>query len=219
MTPTTTIPRHGPHARAVFDEAARTWGRRLTPSGRAAAADFLRRYPVPYRLALAVCRGEAEAAARAFGREEVDAACLRAVANAAARWDPERGSLTTAVGWAIRGELAALFRASARQSTAGHYRPDWCDRGGWVDLPDARAVDPAAVAELAGERAKLAGLLARLDARSREVVERRHGLRGGPREALAAVAAALGVSRERVRQIERAAMAKLRAAARKGATA
>lgn len=57
---------------------------------------------------------------------------------------------------------------------------------------------------------RLADWLARLPARQREVVARRYGLDGHAMQSLAEVAAALGISRERVRQIQQEALIRLR---------
>jgi RNA polymerase primary sigma factor len=61
-------------------------------------------------------------------------------------------------------------------------------------------------------RRALAAALATLDARERRVVEMRYGLNGAEPATLAATGAVVGVTRERVRQIQDAAVAKLRAA-------
>jgi RNA polymerase nonessential primary-like sigma factor len=57
---------------------------------------------------------------------------------------------------------------------------------------------------------RLADWLGRLAPRQREVLARRYGLDGYPMQSLAEVSAALGVSRERVRQIQQEALARLK---------
>lgn len=59
------------------------------------------------------------------------------------------------------------------------------------------------------EPRKLAAALRRLDERERRVVELRYGLRGERQHVLAEVGRVLGVSRERARQLETRALAKL----------
>jgi RNA polymerase primary sigma factor len=59
-------------------------------------------------------------------------------------------------------------------------------------------------------RADLIRLLDRLDAREVEVIRSRYGLRHERRETYDEIAARLGVSRERARQIEREALQRLR---------
>jgi len=53
-------------------------------------------------------------------------------------------------------------------------------------------------------------LLNQLPPKQREVVERRFGLKGNPRETLEAIGKSRGICRERVRQIEKASLAKMK---------
>jgi len=62
----------------------------------------------------------------------------------------------------------------------------------------------------AEDRARLDALLSRLDERSADVVRRRYGLIDGRQAKLADIATVWGITAERVRQIERQAIAKLR---------
>jgi RNA polymerase sigma factor (sigma-70 family) len=62
----------------------------------------------------------------------------------------------------------------------------------------------------AEDRARLDGMLATLDERSADVVRRRYGLLDGRQARLADIAAVWGITAERVRQIERHAIGKLR---------
>ena len=62
----------------------------------------------------------------------------------------------------------------------------------------------------AEDRARLEGMLATLDERSADVVRRRYGLLDGRQAKLADIAAVWGITAERVRQIERHAISKLR---------
>ena len=64
----------------------------------------------------------------------------------------------------------------------------------------------------AEDRARLDGMLSSLDERSADVVRRRYGLLDGRQAKLADIAAVWGITAERVRQIERHAIAKLRSA-------
>ena len=66
----------------------------------------------------------------------------------------------------------------------------------------------AELTDLAGGR--LAEWLARLNPRQRLVLERRYGLAGNAAQTLAEIAAELGLTRERVRQIQVEALARLR---------
>ena len=62
----------------------------------------------------------------------------------------------------------------------------------------------------AEDRARLDGMLSSLDDRSADVVRRRYGLLDGRQAKLADIAQIWGITAERVRQIERHAIAKLR---------
>ena len=62
----------------------------------------------------------------------------------------------------------------------------------------------------AEERARLEGMLSELDERSRDVVRRRYGLLDGRQAKLADIGTQWGITAERVRQIERQALATMR---------
>jgi len=82
----------------------------------------------------------------------------------------------------------------------------------WGDLLADSAAEHAAQREIESQElsTQLAEVLERLDARERSVLEMRFGLSGYEMRSQAEIAAMLGLSRERVRQVERAALAKLR---------
>jgi RNA polymerase primary sigma factor len=78
-----------------------------------------------------------------------------------------------------------------------------------------RLCDPAAVNPLhelseQSERAELTGVMDQLNDREREILSNRFGLHGGQPETLKQVGDRMGVSRERIRQIEAEAIAKLK---------
>mgnify|MGYP001453053134 CR=1 FL=1 len=54
-----------------------------------------------------------------------------------------------------------------------------------------------------------------LDSRSRQIVEMRYGINGNPKKTLQKIGDMFGVCRERVRQIERKALRKIRHASRR----
>jgi RNA polymerase primary sigma factor len=81
-------------------------------------------------------------------------------------------------------------------------------------IADPNAVDPVEALIEEPVEQELESRLATLPARSRRVIELRYGLGGGIAHTADAVAAELGVTRERVRQIEFHALGKLAAAAR-----
>ena len=89
------------------------------------------------------------------------------------------------------------------------------DRESGLTIADGIADDDARAPELllhdSAIEASVAGWLAELNARQRMVIERRYGLNGCEVSTLEDLAAELGVTRERVRQIQGEALDKLRA--------
>jgi RNA polymerase primary sigma factor len=86
------------------------------------------------------------------------------------------------------------------------------EQGRVVDLvPDPSADPSARLTTLFRERADLATVLDDLAENERRVLRRRFGLEGSEPETLEAIGRQLGLTRERVRQIESAALRKLRA--------
>ncbi len=77
-------------------------------------------------------------------------------------------------------------------------------------IPDENNVDPAEL--LQGEllHGRVGAWLQQLDAKQREVIERRFGLRGHEPHTLESIGELLGVTRERVRQIQLDALGRLR---------
>lgn len=85
-------------------------------------------------------------------------------------------------------------------------------RGQVADLVTDATADPtAALTALFRERADLVSVLDDLAANERRVLRRRFGLEGNEPQTLEAIGRELGLTRERVRQIEGAALRKLRA--------
>ena len=86
-------------------------------------------------------------------------------------------------------------------------------QGGRVhDLIADPSADPLdALVSLFRERADLVSVLDDLAANERTVLRRRFGLEGDPPEKLEAIGQRLGLTRERIRQIEAAGLRKLRA--------
>ncbi len=86
------------------------------------------------------------------------------------------------------------------------------EQGSVADLVADPAADPSArLTALFRERADLVSVLDDLAENERRVLRRRFGLEGGEPETLEAIGQQLGLTRERVRQIEGAALRKLRA--------
>ena len=78
-------------------------------------------------------------------------------------------------------------------------------------VPDPAADPNVALTALFRERTDLVSVLDDLAANERTVLRRRFGLEGGPAETLESIGRGLGLTRERVRQIEAAGLRKLRA--------
>jgi RNA polymerase nonessential primary-like sigma factor len=77
-------------------------------------------------------------------------------------------------------------------------------------LEDSTAVDPIHQLEDAAQQRQLAHWLQQLTAKQREILERRFGLDGDDDATLEQVAAEIGLTRERVRQIQMEALRRLR---------
>jgi RNA polymerase primary sigma factor len=126
------------------------------------------------------------------------------------RFDCARGTrFCTYASWAILNELARHDRRSKRHR----------NRRFPLHEDSLGVVDPAGDEYGRGEeqdrrRATVARLLDRLDPRERRILASRHGLGGGPEQSLSQIGRDLGISKERVRQIESRAQAKLRKYAR-----
>lgn len=105
-------------------------------------------------------------------------------------------------------EVAELFRATEHISSLDAPTNEGEDRV----LIEQLIVDPDAAAPSAADhlRTPVDDLIARLPERQRKVLERRYGLNDHAVQTLAEVAAELGLTRERVRQIQGEALTRLR---------
>jgi RNA polymerase primary sigma factor len=160
-------------------------------------------------------------------REDLEAEGRIGLFEAALRFDPAHGAqfLTYASFWSRRRMQAFVARYARvvrrpAQRGGGASRDDVSlDQpiapGGTLSWADV-LVDPVARRPLdemvdAEDAVLIASAARELPAQWRTVIVRRFGLDGGPAMTLAAVGESLGLSRERVRQIEAKAMARLRA--------
>jgi RNA polymerase primary sigma factor len=121
---------------------------------------------------------------------------------------PADADVAAAMGLKVR-DLLALAAAGrpmlSLQEDLGAKEDTWADL-----LPDAHTADPGAEADRLLLREKVGEVLRCLAPRDREVIELRFGLKDGQARTLDAVARLLGVTRERVRQIETRALLRLR---------
>jgi len=161
-------------------------------------------------------------------REDLEAEGRIGLFEAALRFDPSHGAqfLTYASFWSRRrmqafvARHARVVRRPVPRTGGAPTRDDvsldqpispggalsWADV--LVDPVSRRPLDALVDAE---DAALIASAAQELPAQWRVVIVRRFGLDGGPAMTLAAVGESLGLSRERVRQIEAKAMARLRA--------
>ena len=107
-------------------------------------------------------------------------------------------------------EVAELFSLNERvNSLDAPYSPD-DDRALSEALAGEPDEDPLALLADAAAANKMDEWLSRLSPRQREVIERRYGLHERPVQTLAEIATGMGVTRERVRQIQLESLARLR---------
>lgn len=106
-------------------------------------------------------------------------------------------------------QVARLYRLNERVESLDATRSDEDDRL-LGEMIASESDDPAHVIESAPVEHRLEEWLCTLNPRQREVLERRFGLNDHGAQSLAEVAEVLGVSRERVRQIEVDALQRLR---------
>ena len=96
------------------------------------------------------------------------------------------------------------------RTTVSSYAGSADERSPLDTLPDENGLDPAACVQDSDLQHGLKGWLARLSAKQREVLERRFGLNGHERATLEQVGKDIGLTRERVRQIQVEALGHLR---------
>jgi RNA polymerase primary sigma factor len=128
--------------------------------------------------------------------------------------DPRPSELASALG-VQAGDVEDLQRATRKLASLDQRIGGQDDRRIADRIPDAENGDP--LDGLAAEQLAPAmrDLVAHLDARERRIIGLRFGLDGAEAQTLQEIGDALGLSRERVRQIETRALEKMRGGARK----
>ena len=124
--------------------------------------------------------------------------------------EPTDGELAGRLGWA---EEETRFALTVSQDTSSLERPVGAEEGAaqlGEFIADERASRVAEEVIEQSEKALLFEALARLPERARRVLVRRHGLDGREPATLRELSEELGVSRERVRQLQREAERRLR---------
>jgi RNA polymerase primary sigma factor len=123
--------------------------------------------------------------------------------------EPDEDAIAAAVG-ITPAELRSL-RAAGRQPVSLDLPLNTNDEDSWANfLSDAGTDSPAEMVDQDLLRGRIAEVLRSLTPRDREVIELRFGLRDGQPRTLDEVARQLGITRERVRQIEARGLVKLR---------
>lgn len=98
-------------------------------------------------------------------------------------------------------EVRRMLKLSERVDSIDAVR-DVADRSRLEMIPDENSPDPAAQVQRSDLFNKLDSMLAELSDKHQEVISRRFGLRGHPRSTLEEVGSEIGLTRERVRQIQ-----------------
>jgi RNA polymerase primary sigma factor len=129
-----------------------------------------------------------------------------ALMQAVDRFDYSRGNrFSTYAYWSIHNEVARHDR-KARHLRLRSLNPYWQS----LARPDPEIERYEQDDAQAGRKAAVDRLLGRLDDRERWIIVNHHGLGGAAEQTLKQIARHLGISKERVRQIEERAHAKLR---------
>ena len=124
---------------------------------------------------------------------------------------PTAPELATDLGWPVL-LVSDLMRLPSEPSALDAPLTEDSDEAVGDRIADRGALDPAAAAAAALLPAEVERYLAVLDEQERDVVRLRYGLDQGEPRTLGQVGLVMDLTGERVRQIERKAMAKLRAA-------
>ncbi len=135
---------------------------------------------------------------RRHQREDLQQLALIALLKSCAVWDPDRGALATLLLTTLRRDLLQAAREL-------HNRLPQCMLS---EAVEAGLAAPAADLS-AADGENIARALGRLDVPARLLVFRRFGFDGGREWPLDKIAALLGVSKDRVRQLERQALQQL----------
>jgi RNA polymerase sigma factor (sigma-70 family) len=129
-----------------------------------------------------------------------------ALLKAVDRFDFARGNkFSTYATWAILNELTRHDRQQKRHN----HRPFELYQSE-ISAPDTRSEEHEREEAQVRRRSVVALSLGRLDSRERRILASRHGIGGGPVLTLQQLGEDLGISKERVRQIETRALGKLR---------
>lgn len=152
-------------------------------------------------------------ASRRLDREDLIAAGRVGLIRAAERFDPDRGfAFSTYATFWIRQEIREALRLAAPLVAPPRPVQSIPQPNREVPIEEFAGDNPAISRGLESREdgAVLRIAMERLSDRERLVITRRFGLDGEPSETLAAIGRRLSLTRERVRQIERSALDRLR---------
>jgi RNA polymerase sigma factor (sigma-70 family) len=134
-----------------------------------------------------------------------------ALMRAVEKFDCSRGTkFSTYAAWAIRNAIARAYQDESRREPQAVHGCDEILKG----VADHRTEDTDQRHLRQQREEGLWRLLARLEERERRVIVKRHGIGGSHGQTLREIGNDLGVTKERVRQIEARAVGKLREFAR-----
>jgi RNA polymerase sigma factor (sigma-70 family) len=189
----------------------------LTPEQLDVFQSFLAEYGTPMKLVLTpkVRLGGLYLRVRELGYDDVDVEqeLMCRTADAARTWQRERKvKFVTYLVPMLRSQFYELIRYASVQRRGGGNVPASGDAVAWESLPDDREGWDGG--QEAG--ARVAKALTILDPRSREVVERRYGIGCAAPESLHSIGGRIGLTKERVRQIEEKALVRMRRIAERG---
>jgi RNA polymerase sigma factor (sigma-70 family) len=196
----------------------------MTVRQRKLVADYAARWPSPVAVARRCWPGDYyRAVAAGLHETDIESAAWAAVVHAAYRFDPARGMsfasyahqwMRGKLGHAVRSAEAEKMRNHARGLLPGDYRLPGGDSLWDLLGPAARPTgeEPEERERVAELRRLVAEGLRRLDPRRRQALTLRYGLDGRPPMMLKDVGREMGLTRERVRQLELSAFARMREA-------
>ena len=124
--------------------------------------------------------------------------------------DPSHDDIAALIDKPVE-EVRRMLRLSERVDSIDAVR-ELSDRSRLEMIADENSPDPASVVQKSDLFEKLDLMLNDLSEKHREVISRRFGLRGYPRGTLEEVGSQIGLTRERVRQIQMEGLARLRRA-------
>ena len=197
------VPAHGPLAEPWFDREVNLWKVRLNEEGKAAVADYIRRYPHPLAILKRVWfRNYHVLRNRLCTDDEIDAACMKGVLMAHVRWKPGKANMNTVVALNIRAEAMALL---GRKNDPNYFEE--LNEYLVADETDRRtANNDCDNSELVVELMESSNL----SDRGRLILDLIYGINSRTPRTLQSVGDELKITKERVRQLQNRALRDIR---------